>query len=788
MPDEGYPYIRPLGLLKPAIGEYVWEGRRLLWYSSDGRIISEISPSDRIYSEAEIRSQQEALRLAVEKDKMARDPNLAPSGEILVPTSVYNVFDLQLRLPGDVSEYFSYWDISYHLKDEDGPTGIKFKYLYDDLPDSWHMNNKYDGETPDVKIIEVGIETIVSVNGNGALRYYGSDFVFKGDLVTANPALPKSNFMWRELYLYPAPSGQLSRGGVDQAMRPYSEGFINIPSYLYGGPTGEDLIVKNISDFGLPMSAVVRFRAANRQNWAVTKRFNANYFRSTYIETPAPSAHAELPLPNIALSPDVLYVDEGGSNFFTVVLTSKPSADINVSVARMSGDTSLTVPYVNLTFTAENWHVPQSVTVSAAEDADTTDGDAYFIATAIGTAHLRNFSVSKTIRAVELDNDDVGTSTATPDIVLSVQNLYHNYPGTSSFNVRLNAKPVSSHTVNITKTSGDASLTLSSTSLLFNSSNWNIPQVVNITGSADNNPLGTSMTFALSATGLVSKSIRIVTFGQYVPPPASSTPQPNPSSIIENSLLLGPVWPSTKVDVGSASHIYTDNVKYVGASDGSRMDISFTVLINEGRGKYSSFLPEWNPSINALQPRDSRMLKYRVSVYDNFGNEGYLGWDFSYSENFRGEWIFFEVFPTDVKKTFDIVWPPPYIYDTEIGKRIRTMEFGKSGGFTIQIRVDGNYYKIPLIQRSPEQQRIWDFYVQKAAWEKLQLSQNKPTWAADRGKDVIPKTINRPQRKSFKEDIESIDLGNIKDASSLEAAKRFVTRQKAARTPRMRTL
>jgi hypothetical protein len=58
---------------------------------------------------------------------------------------------------------------------------------------------------------------------------------------------------------------------------------------------------------------------------------------------------------------------EGGANdTYTVVLNSQPSADVNVNV---TGNSQATVSPTTLTFTALNWNVAQTVTVSAVDDA-----------------------------------------------------------------------------------------------------------------------------------------------------------------------------------------------------------------------------------------------------------------------------------------------------------------------------------------------------------------------------------------------------------------------------------
>ncbi len=72
--------------------------------------------------------------------------------------------------------------------------------------------------------------------------------------------------------------------------------------------------------------------------------------------------------PGVTVTPTALTVMEGGAGSYTVVLDTQPSAAVEVAVSGASGDAS--VEPVSLVFTASTWNEAQSVTVSAAEDAD----------------------------------------------------------------------------------------------------------------------------------------------------------------------------------------------------------------------------------------------------------------------------------------------------------------------------------------------------------------------------------------------------------------------------------
>jgi hypothetical protein len=88
--------------------------------------------------------------------------------------------------------------------------------------------------------------------------------------------------------------------------------------------------------------------------------------------------------PSVVASPSQVSVAQGGTGTFGVKLSSAPSANVTVAVARTAGNTSLTVQSgASLTFTPGNWSTAQTVTVAAAA---TGSGAATFSATATGFA------------------------------------------------------------------------------------------------------------------------------------------------------------------------------------------------------------------------------------------------------------------------------------------------------------------------------------------------------------------------------------------------------------------
>ena len=111
----------------------------------------------------------------------------------------------------------------------------------------------------------------------------------------------------------------------------------------------------------------------------------------------------------VTVSATALDVGEGGDGSYTVVLTSQPTADVTVTPSRESGDADVTVSGA-LTFTALNWSTAQTVTVSAAQDADALD-DAAVIGHAVGGGDYAGVAAASVDVAV--DDDETTSSGVT---------------------------------------------------------------------------------------------------------------------------------------------------------------------------------------------------------------------------------------------------------------------------------------------------------------------------------------------------------------------------------------
>ncbi len=103
--------------------------------------------------------------------------------------------------------------------------------------------------------------------------------------------------------------------------------------------------------------------------------------------------------------------ENGGTDTFSVVLNGEPSA--NVTIGLSSDDTTEgTVSSASLTFTPENWDIPQEVTITGQDDPNSDGPQQYKIITALAVSDDTVFNDNNPddISVVNLDNDSTGGS------------------------------------------------------------------------------------------------------------------------------------------------------------------------------------------------------------------------------------------------------------------------------------------------------------------------------------------------------------------------------------------
>ena len=204
---------------------------------------------------------------------------------------------------------------------------------------------------------------------------------------------------------------------------------------------------------------------------------------------------------DIVLSSTSLTVTEEDASgaSYTVALATEPTVDVTVTISGHAG-TDLNLEGIRLsndalTFTADNWSRPQTVTVAAGHDDDGVNDDETLTHTAVGGEYA---GPTSDLPVTVNDNDPLGISINPLELTVEESD-------SASYGVSLATEPTVEVTVAITGHAGtDLTLsgpTLSGDALTFTSSNWNTPQMVTVTAGHDENTDDDTETLTHTSTG-----------------------------------------------------------------------------------------------------------------------------------------------------------------------------------------------------------------------------------------------------------------------------------------------
>ncbi len=191
----------------------------------------------------------------------------------------------------------------------------------------------------------------------------------------------------------------------------------------------------------------------------------------------------------LSLSATSVSLSEGGSETFTMVLVSQPTASVTVAVT--SSDVgAVTASPAALTYTTSNWNTAQTVTASAVEDDNASDEAVTVTLTASGGGYA---DLSATTTVSVRDDDTVG-------LALSATSVAVAEGSTGTFTVALETQPSTEVTVSLRSGDADAA-TVSPTALTFTTTNWNTAQAVTASAGEDDDAADETVTVGLSASG-----------------------------------------------------------------------------------------------------------------------------------------------------------------------------------------------------------------------------------------------------------------------------------------------
>ena len=188
-----------------------------------------------------------------------------------------------------------------------------------------------------------------------------------------------------------------------------------------------------------------------------------------------------------------LSVTEGASGNYTIVLTGEPSGNVMIRFGyNQSRGISLN-PATSLSFSTTNWNVPQTVTVTAADNATFGSNPEVTIAhTAQGGSYAGTTIAGVT---VSVQDNDAGQVTISPTDLTLVEE-----GSATTYTVVLDQSP-GNLPATVQPASANTTLSFSPTTLTFNMTNWSMEQTITVTAGADADMANevTSITHTVSA-------------------------------------------------------------------------------------------------------------------------------------------------------------------------------------------------------------------------------------------------------------------------------------------------
>ena len=360
--------------------------------------------------------------------------------------------------------------------------------------------------------------------------------------------------------------------------------------------------------------------------------------------------------PSVTLTDTSLTLREGTSAVYAVVLDTEPSGPVTVTLTT-TGSADVSVSPTTLTFTATNWEIAKLVTVSAAQDADTTADQATVSHSASGGDYG---SVAVADVAVTVTDGEAQGVTITP-ITLSLPE-----GSSSTYSVVLTSEPTGSVTVT-PSVSGSSDVVALPSVLTFTTTDWATAQIVTVTSTADADASDdlTIVTHALSGGGYDSTTAPdvLVTVGDPVGQPildavragdgafrAEWSPAPVRADVnvtgyeLQYRLTNGGSWSSAQAAATDTSLLVT------GVSNNTSYEVQLRVTTDSGTSI-------WSDSYSVTVGRSEAPASLRVVPGHE---EFYIDWEAPPNHDLltrNGNSVYYVV-RVAVPGEDDLVWPP----------------------------------------------------------------------------------------------------------------------------------
>ncbi|MEW6381078.1 MAG: hypothetical protein AB1611_15920 [bacterium] len=203
--------------------------------------------------------------------------------------------------------------------------------------------------------------------------------------------------------------------------------------------------------------------------------------------------------------------EAGAEATFNVVLNTQPTEDVTIALTS-SDTTEGIISAATLTFTPDNWNIPQAVTITGVDDGIIDGPITYTIITAAAQSNDTAYNGINPADVTVINNDnDYGL------LVSAISGNTTEDKGKATFTVSLSTQPTTTVTVRITS-SDTTEGTVSPDSIDFSGVDWNTPKTVTVTGVNDDRDDGNiayKITLAVTSqdvnySGLAEKEIALI--------------------------------------------------------------------------------------------------------------------------------------------------------------------------------------------------------------------------------------------------------------------------------------
>lgn len=196
----------------------------------------------------------------------------------------------------------------------------------------------------------------------------------------------------------------------------------------------------------------------------------------------------------ILVSDTSLVVPEGQTRTFTVTL-SAPPADAVLVTLELSDDTRLGATPTALLFGAADWATPQTVTLTGKQDVDTADESVTII--------LRSTAIDDDVTIDVTVDDDDGVA-----LLLTPTALDVGEGATANISVRLTAQPLADVVVAVASVNPAVAM-VAPAMLTFTADNWQLNQIVTVSGQQDANTTNDTTTIQFTAADLTTATVAV---------------------------------------------------------------------------------------------------------------------------------------------------------------------------------------------------------------------------------------------------------------------------------------